>query len=276
MKVFNVIVFFFLLSCHNKEKALIPREIKLHVMIAQSFADPMELTISKTGEAGYATIKIYDHVDTDTSYVVLSDSVRLTNTDFEVFFKTLDTVSLLSLPSDTANRGTYTDGGTFAVDVVQDGKTHHFEADQPSRKKTPSHYNLLDAVFHLANRKFERYEAYIEDNQSYYEYSPYTKVKASYPKIIRMYGPYPVVDSFSLTHFFKQFPDTSALIVDLSNIGHPGLDNIFKAFDRSHPHTVWVSGDHYRYFLPSIGVDSIKIAGTLSEAMRRTAANRGF
>lgn len=243
-------------------------------MIAQSFADPMELTISKTEDTGYAAIKIYNYADTNTSYVVLSDSVLLGNRDFEAFFSTVNTVSLLNLPYDTVNRGTYTDGGTLAVDVFQDGKTHHFEVDQPSRKKTPLYYNLLDAVFHLANNKFERHESYIEDNQSYYEYSPYVKVKASYPKIIRLYGPYPMVDSSSLAHFFKQFPDTSALIVDLSNIGHPGLDNVFQAFDRSHPKIVWVSGNHYEYFLHSIGVDSTKIVGTLSEAMRRTAANK--
>lgn len=265
-----------LLGCHNKEKTLIPGNIKLHVTIAQSFADPFKLTISKTGDVGYATMHIYDYSDTGTSYSELFDSVLLFNEDFEAFFKTLDTVSLLSLPSDTADRGTYTDGGTFAVDVFRDGKTHHFEADQTSRKKTPYYYNLLDAVFLLANKKFEKYEAYIEDNQSYYEYSPYAKSKASYPQVIRLYGAYPMVDSSSLAHFFQQFPDTSTLIVDLSNIGHPGLDNVFQAFDSSHPNIMWVHGDHYEYFLPSIGVNSTKIVVTLKEAMRRTAANKGF
>lgn len=251
-----------------------PKHIKLDIAFGQSFADPLELTIFKNGDSGYATIKVYDYANFPT--ILDKDSVLLSKEDFAAFFKTLDTVSLLTLPFDTAGRGTYTDGGNVAVTILQDGQRNYFETDQPSRDKTPHYYHFLDAVFELANKRFTGFDKYIESNQRCYEYSPFVNIKSEDPKVVRLYGVYQERDSLDLARFFQQFPDSVSLILDLSNIGHPGLNNLFKTFDKSHRNLLWVSGDRYDYFLPSIGIDSAKIARTLDEAMKRTAANKVF
>jgi hypothetical protein len=245
--------------------------MKLDVVFEQSFAYPLELTILKNEDNGYVTIKAEDYGNIP---VAIKDSVPLTEEDFSSFFKTLDTVSLLTLPFDTAAEGTYTDGGSMAATVLQDGQRNYFETDLPSRRKTPRHYRLLDAVFELANKKFTRFDKYIESNQRCYEYSPFVNIKSESPKVVRLYGVYQEWDSLELARFFQQFPDSAPLVVDLSNIGYPGLPNLFRSFDKSHSNLMWVSGDRYDYFLPSIGVDSAKVGRTLEEVEKRTAANK--
>jgi hypothetical protein len=244
--------------------------MKLEVVFEQSFAYPLELTILKNEDSSYVTIRVEDH---EKIPVANKDSVPLSDEEFSSFFKTLDTVSLLTLPFDTAARGTYTDGGSMAATVLQDGQRNYFETDLPSRGKTPRYYRLLDAVFELANKKFAHFGKYIESNQRCYEYSPFINIKSENPKVVRLYGVYQEWDSLELAQFFQQFPDSASLVVDLSNIGYPGLHNLFRSFDKSHRNLMWVSGDRYDYFLPSIGVDSVKIGRTLEEALKRTAAN---
>jgi hypothetical protein len=250
-----------------------PKHMKLDVVFEQSFAYPLELTISKNEDSGYVTIRVEDYEKVP---VGNKDSVRLSEEDFASFFKTLDTVSLLTLLFDTAARGTYTDGGSMATTVLQDGQRNYFEIDLPSRDKTPGHYRLLDAVFELANKKFPRFDKYIESNQRCYEYSPFVNIKSENPKIVRLYGVYQEWDSLDLAHFFQQFPDSATLVVDLTNVGYLGLNSLFRTFDKSHRNLMWVTGDRYDYFLPSIGIDSAKVVKTLEEAMKRTAENKVF
>ncbi len=283
--ILTVILFSITLTCCKNEitsehqkvqkiKTKEPTNFNLEVQFLPAFSNPVKLKLVKEIDSGYLECTVnelhFTRYTVSTSRKIKSISkINLSKTDFERFFKILDTTSLLELRDDSIYGR---DGISIIVDILQDSLKNKAQIWSPERENATNFYNLLDALFDLANRKLIFQEKHIEDIQIYLSYSPWMKVKCTAPLIIKMFGSYSVDDTCTLRTFFDLLPKNQRVIIDMTNFHGMGtvLDFYFHDSEDLREKLIWVTGNNkQKEYLLRIGCTEDKMVQDIKTAIER-------
>lgn len=227
-------------GCRSKDRLDISNDFSISISFRHSFAKPMDLHIRQTNNHAVASVEIFDY--RNAGHPISSEKTDLSNEEVKQFIKLLKNTPVFSLNSDSTMRGQHTDGGTTYFDAVQGNKKNKFEVEDWVTMDKGTRYDaLIEAAFYVLNRKFPRFESYIEENQMYHPHGFPVKVRGQNPKIVRLYGRYFDEDSLQLANLLSQFDKTEPLILDLSNIQTiASIEQLLLDFDHTHSRVAWV------------------------------------
>ena len=240
--------------------AKIPDKLSMDVDFGGDYS--VKLKIKKNFEDGYLTFLVQEYGE---KKLLAFDSVLLTSRDFYIFFKMLDTVSLLNIPYDTLYIPT--DAITVWVKINQDGNTNDFISIS---RGDPSFRLFKYALMDLLNRKLPKQDYYIEDLERDLGTNKSTKIKSKDPFVVKMCDRLSSRKENELKELFRKVPKDKSVIIDMTKFGI--MDDIlkpyFKSFDSSHPKAIWVIQEDRRMNLAVVGIDTLKMVKSLDIAKK--------
>jgi hypothetical protein len=307
MKTLHLLIFTLLLtSCGDhtnttRNQSVIPEHFEYNGKFQPAFLSPCEINISKSGDGGFLTLKVWDYpypadyhrsgtlknpIDTewvrtkvtsiennhDTTWqdvphlILYQDSVQLTEEDFELFFNILDTIQILKLQP---NENYGMDGITVVNKIKINGDSAHFKFWSPD-KATPEQ-RIVEAIFALCRHRFkgELFQEYFESLEQYFSFGLPCKIISKDPLEIRIYGTISADEHPDLIPFINEIPSDKPVLLDMRNF--EGLAamyfSTFQELNRRNKNVIWVARDKMK--LEEIGIDTSLILTDIHEARHR-------
>lgn len=229
-----------------------------------SFMPSCRISIIKKGEIGQLKLIVYNFRDTSrTLRVAYADSVVLKDSDFNYFFNTLDSISLMTMKTDSSMG---LDGIGVQNTCYQDTIKNTFYFWSPN--KGSKEHKIVEAVIGLTRQKFTsmKQQEYFESLEQYFDFGLPCKKISDNPYEVRIYGSLSSNEEQELNKFIKDLPSDRPILIDMTNFEGMGTMYypLFKSLINRNKNIVWAT--RYKRQLKEIGIDTTKIAPDISTA----------
>lgn len=227
------------------------------IEFSPSFMPPCTMEISESGSTAQFKVTIHELKDT-TLTIGLLDSVNLTKSDLDSFFRGLGDIDLLQAKTDE-NQGL---DGIRVRNFVSKGEKHNEFYFWSPRKETKEH-KIVEALVELSRKKFTdlKHTEYFESLEQYFDFPLPCKITSKDPWEVRIYGALSVDEKSTreLTQFLNSLPSDKPALVDMTNFQGMGtlFYPLFRNLIKRNSRIIWVTRDNSE--LLEIGVDRSKI-----------------
>jgi hypothetical protein len=225
-----------------------------------AFLYPCKVEINKKNQSGQIKLIIFDIlIGSNRLTPILSDSALLDKVDFKNFL-VLDTISLISMKSDTM---TGLDGIGVKNLYCQDTVRNNFYFWSPQKGTTE--HKIVEVVIGLLRKKFTtlKYQEYIEQLEQYFNFGLPCKKISNNPLEIRIYGSLTSNNKDELNNFINKLPSDTSIVIDMTNFNRMGTMYypLFRSLINRNKNIIWVTKDNNQ--LKEIGIDTLKIVNNI-------------